>query len=295
MAAIARQVSTIPEAIIFPFNVPTISGFGASAGFKFLLQDKSGSLTVEQLGAQVRSFLQEARTRPELGSVFTSFDPNYPQVKVELDRAKARSLGVPIDDVFQAMSAALGGAYVNDFNRFGRLYRVYVQAEADYRRKPKDIGEIFVRSKTTGTMIPLSTLVSIEAVPGSEITTRFNLFRSVEISGAPARGYTSGQALAALGGVRRDDAEGDGLRVFQPVLPGRRPRPPRPRSSWPSCSCSCCWPPCTKLAPAVGGAPRLAAGRPRRLPRRVADGLRQQRVRQIDSSCSSGLAARTRS
>jgi HAE1 family hydrophobic/amphiphilic exporter-1 len=198
MASIAREVAAIPEAIIFPFNIPTISGFGASAGFKFLLQDRSGTLTVEELGAQARSFLQAARQRPELGNLFTSFDPNYPQVKVELDRDKARSLGVPINEVFQAMSAALGGNYVNDFNRFGRLYRVYVQAEADYRRKPQDIGEIYVRSKTTNTMIPLSTLVTISSVAGSEITTRFNLFRSVEVSGAPARGYTSGQALAAL-------------------------------------------------------------------------------------------------
>jgi HAE1 family hydrophobic/amphiphilic exporter-1 len=198
MAAIAREVSKIPEAIIFPFNIPTISGFGASAGFKFLLQDRSGSLSVEQLGAQARTFLDAARRRPELASVFTSFDPNYPQIRVELDREKARSLGVPVNDVFQAMSAALGGSYVNDFNRFGRLYRVYVQAEADYRRRPQDIGEIYVRSSASGTMIPLSTLVSITAVPGTEITTRFNLFRSVEVSGAPARGYTSGQALAAL-------------------------------------------------------------------------------------------------
>jgi HAE1 family hydrophobic/amphiphilic exporter-1 len=99
------------------------------------------------------------------------------------------------------MSAALGSSYVNDFNRFGRLYRVYVQAEADYRRRPEDIGEIFVKSKTTGDMIPLSTLVTISSVPSTEITTRFNLFRSVEISGAPARGYTSGQALAALEAV----------------------------------------------------------------------------------------------
>jgi HAE1 family hydrophobic/amphiphilic exporter-1 len=198
MAAIAREVAKIPEAIIFPFNIPTLSGFGASAGFRLLLQDRSGTLSVEQLGVQARSFVQAARQRPELASLFTSFDPYYPQVKVELDREKARSLGVPVSDVFQAMSATLGGSYVNDFNRFGRLYRVYVQAEADYRRKPGDIGEIFVRSKTTGTMIPLSTLVSITAVPGSEITTRFNLFRSVEVSGAPARGYTSGQALAAL-------------------------------------------------------------------------------------------------
>src|SRR5215468_226110 len=198
MAAIAREVSTIPEAIIFPFNIPTISGFGASSGFRFILQDRSGTFTVEQLGEQVREFLGAPRQRPELASLFTSFDPNYPQVKVDLDRQKARSLGVPINDVFQALSAALGGNYVNDFNRFGRLYRVYVQAEAEFRRKPQDIGEIYVRSRTTGTMIPLSTLMTITSVAGTEITTRFNLQRSVEISGAPARGYTSGQALAAL-------------------------------------------------------------------------------------------------
>jgi HAE1 family hydrophobic/amphiphilic exporter-1 len=198
MAAIGREVAKIPEAIIFPFNIPTIAGFGVSAGFNFLLQDRSGTLSVEQLGAQARTFLQTARQRPELSNLFTSYDPNYPQVKVELDRDKARSLGVPINEVFQAMSAALGGSYVNDFNRFGRLYRVYVQAEAVYRRRPQDIGEIYVRSQTTGTMIPLSTLVKITPVPGTEITTRFNLFRSVEVSGAPARGYTSGQALAAL-------------------------------------------------------------------------------------------------
>jgi HAE1 family hydrophobic/amphiphilic exporter-1 len=198
MAKIGSEVAAIPNAIIFPFNIPAISGFGASAGFKILLQDRSGSLTVDQLGELARKFLGEARQRPELASVFTSFDPNYPQVKVDVDREKARSLGVPINDVFQALSASLGGAYVNDFNRFGRLFRVYAQSDADYRRNPEDIGEIYVRSKTGSTMIPLSTLVRITSVPGTEITTRFNLFRSVEVSGAPARGYTSGQALAAL-------------------------------------------------------------------------------------------------
>ncbi|PYM66285.1 MAG: hydrophobe/amphiphile efflux-1 family RND transporter [Candidatus Rokuibacteriota bacterium] len=201
MAGLQQQFTTIPEAIVFPFNIPTISGFGASAGFKFLLQDRSGTLSVEQLGAEARKYLAAARQRPELGNLFTSFDPNYPQVKVDLDRDKARKLGVPINDVFQAMSAALGSTYVNDFNRFGRLYRVYVQAEADYRRRPQDIGEIYVRSQTTGTMIPLSTLVTIGSIPSTEITTRFNLFRSVDISGAPARDYTSGQALVALEAV----------------------------------------------------------------------------------------------
>ncbi len=96
------------------------------------------------------------------------------------------------------MSAALGGAYVNDFNRFGRLYRVYVQADAAARLKAEDIGKVYVRSKTTNEMIPLSTLVTIKNIAGTELTTRFNLLRSVEIQGAPARGYTSGQALAAL-------------------------------------------------------------------------------------------------
>jgi HAE1 family hydrophobic/amphiphilic exporter-1 len=201
IAHLQQQFVSIPEAIVFPFNIPTISGFGASAGFKILLQDRSGTLSVEALGAEARKFLGAARQRPELGNLFTSFDPNYPQVKVDLDREKARNLGVPINDVFQAMSASLGSAYVNDFNRFGRLYRVYVQAEADYRRRPQDIGEIYVRSRTTGTMIPLSTLVSIDSSASTEITTRFNLFRSVEISGAPNRGYTSGQALAALEAV----------------------------------------------------------------------------------------------
>jgi HAE1 family hydrophobic/amphiphilic exporter-1 len=203
MARLRPQFAQIPEAIIFPFNIPTISGFGASSGFKMLLQDRSGTLSVDELGAETRKFLAAARERPELANLFTSFDPNYPQVKVDLDREKARSLGVPINDVFQAMSAAMGAAYVNDFNRFGRLYRVYVQADADYRRRPEDIGQVYVRSQATGTMIPLSTLMTITPVASTEITTRFNLFRSVEVSGAPGRGYTSGQALAALEEVFR--------------------------------------------------------------------------------------------
>jgi HAE1 family hydrophobic/amphiphilic exporter-1 len=203
MARLQGQLARIPEAIAVPFNIPTISGFGAAAGFNFLLQDRSGTLSVEELGAHTRTFLAAARERPELASLFTAFDPTYPQVKVELDREKARTLGVPVNEVFQAMSAAMGGAYVNDFNRFGRLYRVYVQADADYRRRPGDIGDVYVRSTTTDTMIPLSTLVTITSVRGTEITTRFNLLRSVEIQGAPAPGVSSGQALAALEEVFR--------------------------------------------------------------------------------------------
>ncbi len=201
MRTLSAQFVKLPEAIIFPFNIPTISGFGASSGFNFLLQDRSGTLGVPELGAQARAFLTAARQRPELANLFTSFDPNYPQVKVELDRDKARKVGVAVNDAFQTMSAVLGGAYVNDFNRFGRLFRVYVQADSDYRRNPEDIGKIYVRSKSTNDMVPLSTLVHITSEPGTEITNRFNLFRSVEINGVPAAGYTSGQAQAALEAV----------------------------------------------------------------------------------------------
>jgi HAE1 family hydrophobic/amphiphilic exporter-1 len=204
MAAWRPQLAAIPEAVVFPFNIPTISGFGASAGFNFLLQDRSGSLSVDQLGELARQFQEAARARPEIGNIFTSFDPLYPQVKVDLDRDKARKLGVPVDSVFQALASSLGGTYVNDFNRFGRLFRVYVQADADFRRRPEDIGKIYVRSSTTGDMVPLDTLVSIASQSGTEITNRFNLLRSVELQGVPAPGFASGQALAALEQVFRE-------------------------------------------------------------------------------------------
>ena len=198
MATLQRELSQISEAVVFPFNIPTISGFGAASGFNFLLQDRSGTLSVQQLGEQTQRFLEAARKRPELANLFTSFNPNYPQVKVDLDREKARKLGVPINEVFEAMSTVLAGAYVNDFNRFGRLFRVFVQANAGYREKPNQIGDIYVRSRTTNAMIPLSTLVTITSASGTEVTYRFNLFRSVEITGVPGPGYTSGQALATL-------------------------------------------------------------------------------------------------
>ena len=198
MATLQAELSRIPDAVAFPFNLPTISGFGAASGFNFMLQDRSGTLTVQQLGEQAQHFMEAARKRPELANLFTSFNPNYPQVKVELDREKARKLGVPVNEVFQAMSAVLGGSYVNDFNRFGRLFRVYVQSEADFRREPKDIGDIYVRSRTTNAMIPLSTLVTITSESGTEVTFRFNLFRTVEITGISGPGYSSGQSLAAL-------------------------------------------------------------------------------------------------
>jgi hydrophobe/amphiphile efflux-1 (HAE1) family protein len=193
-----RSLAQIPGAVIFPFTPPTIPGFGAAGGFNFLLQDRSGTMSVADLGKQTQTFLDAARKRPELANLFTSFNPQVPQVQVDLDREKARSLGVPINDVFAALSASMGGAYVNDFNRFGRLYRVYVQAEPQFRQRPDDIGQFYVRSTTTNQMVPLSTLMAVKPASGTEVTVRFNLFRSVEITGVPGPGYTSGQAMKAL-------------------------------------------------------------------------------------------------
>jgi len=198
IAHLRRELSTIPGAVAFPFVPPSIPGFGAAGGFNFILQDRSGTLTTTQLGEYSRQFIAAANERPELASVFTAFDPTSPQFNVELDREKARKLGVPITDVFATLNAALGGAFVNDFNRFGRLYRVFVQADAQYRQRPEDIGELYVRSQTTGAMIPLSTLVTVTPAGGTELTVRFNLLRSVEITGSAAPGYSSGQAMATL-------------------------------------------------------------------------------------------------
>jgi HAE1 family hydrophobic/amphiphilic exporter-1 len=283
MASLSRKFATIPEAIVFPFNIPTLAGFGAASGFNFLLQDRSGSQTIEQLGEQTRKFLAAGRQRPELGNLFTSFDPNYPQMKVNLDREKARTLGVQVNDVFQSMSAYLGGAFVNDFNRFGRLYRVYVQAEADTRLNPDDIGKIYVRSKTTNAMIPLSTLVTVENLAGTEITTRFNLLRSVEINGAPARGFTSDRRSKRSKNLRGDDAKE--MSPLTAIVYQEKVAPPAAptltmaivfvflllAALWRTGACPGR---CSRLADRSSG--RLFG---------VADGLRQQRTCRSASSC----------
>jgi HAE1 family hydrophobic/amphiphilic exporter-1 len=199
LEGLKKRLAALPEAVSFPYLPPTLPGFGAAGGFNVFLQDRSGNLDVQQLGENSDKFLQALRQRPEIASPFTAFDPKVPQVSVDIDREKARTLGVPIDKVFAALQATFGGAYVNDFNRFGRLYRVYVQADSEFRANPEDIGKIKVRSTTTGEMIPLSTVLMIdESVPGAELTIRYNLFRSVEISGASAPGYSSGQTMDAV-------------------------------------------------------------------------------------------------
>ena len=195
------RMAAIPEAVVFPFVPPSLPGFGAAGGFDVLLQDRSGNLSVQELNEEVRKFMQAAQQRPELTGLFTAFDPTVPQVELAVDREKARTLGVQINDVFSTLQASLGGAYVNDFNRFGRLYRVFVQADSDFRQKPEDIGQFYVRSRTTNAMIPLSTLVKVIPSAGAELTIRYNLLRSVEITGQATDGYSSGQAMDALEAV----------------------------------------------------------------------------------------------
>ncbi len=227
--SLRKRMGAIPEAVVFPFVPPSLPGFGVAGGFDVLLQDRSGSMSVQDLNAQVQTFIQAARKRPELTGLFTSFDPTVPQVALTVDREKARTLGVQLSDVFSTLQASLGGAYVNDFNRFGRLYRVYLQADSDFRQKPEDIGQFYVRSRTSNAMIPLSSLVTVTPSSGAELTIRYNLMRSVEVTGQAAEGYSSGQAMDAVEEVAADvlpremDISFTGLSYQEKVAPSSTP------------------------------------------------------------------------
>ena len=187
----------IPEAIAFAFGPPAIPGLGTGSGFSMMLQDRGGN-TPQYLEEQTQRFIQAARTRPEIANAFTTFRAGVPQIFADIDRSKVLKLGVNMSDVNTALGSFLGGAYVNDFNRFGRLYKVYVQAEPEYRISANDLGMFFVRGKSADQMVPLSTLITTKRKAGPEFTNRFNLFRAAEVSGAPAPGYSSTQALNAL-------------------------------------------------------------------------------------------------
>jgi hydrophobe/amphiphile efflux-1 (HAE1) family protein len=191
-----RKFYAFPGARVFAFGPPALPGYGSVSGFSMQLQDRSGS-GVDQLARYVAQFVAEAAKYPELGRVSTTFQPSTPQVRVELDREKARTLGVPVDSVFQTMQAYLSGLYVNDFVRFGRVFKVFLQAEPEFTSRPEDIGGFFVRN-STGEMVPLSTLVAIGKMSGPNFVTRFNLYNAAEIIGAPAPGYSSAQAIAAI-------------------------------------------------------------------------------------------------
>jgi HAE1 family hydrophobic/amphiphilic exporter-1 len=191
-----KKFQAIPGARVFAFGPPALPGYGNVSGFTMQLQDRSGG-NVEQLAAMVAQVQAAAAKRPEIGRVSTTFNPATPQVKVEMDREKARTLGVPVDSVFQTLQAYLSGLYVNDFVKFGRVYKVFLQAEPEFTSKPNDIGRFYVRNNEGG-MVPLNTLVTVTKMSGPNFTTRFNLYLAAEMMGAPAPGYSSAQALKAM-------------------------------------------------------------------------------------------------
>lgn len=188
--------SQIQEAQTFAFGPPAIPGLGNGSGFSIMIQDKSGN-TPQYLAEQTQLFIQAARQRPEIGSAFSTFQASSPQRYIDLDREKALAMGLNLNDVYTTIGAFLGGSYVNDFNRFGRVYKTYLQAEPEYRYSDKELQLFYVKS-ATGQMVPLSSIARVENVSGPEFTFRFNMDRAAEVTGAPAPGYSSGQALKAL-------------------------------------------------------------------------------------------------
>ncbi len=186
----------IPDALVFAFGPPAIPGLGTASGFSLMLQDQSGG-TPQYLADQVGRFLDAASRRPEIASAFTTYSASVPQVYVDVDREQALTQGVALSDLNTTLGANLGGAYVNDFNAFGQLYKVYLQAEPEYRSRTEDIGRFFVRNKD-GDMVPLSSFVAVGTASGPGYTNRFNLARAAEITGNAAPGYSSADALNAL-------------------------------------------------------------------------------------------------
>jgi HAE1 family hydrophobic/amphiphilic exporter-1 len=197
----ARFAKEIPDANVIGFLPPAIPGLGSSSGFSLWLQDRSGG-EPEYLAKNLKTFLDAARKRPELTGVTSLFNVNTPQIFADVDRDKALKQGVAVADVYQTLQAYLGGLYLNQFNRFGRQWRVYLQAEGESRTGPDDIARFAVRNRE-GAMVPLSSLVNLRRIQGPEYTTRFNLIRAAQVIGQAAPGYSSGQALAALQQVAR--------------------------------------------------------------------------------------------
>jgi hydrophobic/amphiphilic exporter-1 (mainly G- bacteria), HAE1 family len=191
-----QQLSRLPQGTAFSFSPPAIPGVGTSGGFQFVLEDRAGR-DVQFLASNLDKFLAAASKRPEIGSVATTFLPNVPQEFVEVDRDKVLKQGVQISDVYNTIQAYMGGLFINYFNDFGRTWQVYVEAEAPYRSSMGNLGQFYVRNNR-GERVPLSALTRFESRSGPEFTMRYNEYRSAQINGSAAPGYSSAQATAAL-------------------------------------------------------------------------------------------------
>jgi HAE1 family hydrophobic/amphiphilic exporter-1 len=195
-ASISKNMAGIPGAIGFAFPPPAIMGVGTSGGVTFILQDRAGK-DIAFLAEKTQKFLDEARKRPEFARVSTTFIPTVPQIYVDVDRDKVLKQGVNIEDVYKVLQCFLGSGFINYFNRFGRQWQVFLQADGDYRTDIKSIGQFYVRN-SDGQPVPLAALTSIRNIYGPEFTMRYNLFRSAQINATAAPGYSSAQAMKAL-------------------------------------------------------------------------------------------------
>ncbi len=228
LASLNAQFSRIPEARVFAVAPPAIPGISSAGGFSLMLQDKTGN-PYEFLAQNVGRFVAEARKRPELDGIRPIFSPAVPQLFADVDKDKALKEGVALGEIYNALQTFLGGSYINDFTRFGRQWRVFLQAEPAFRTSPDDIGKFYVRN-ARGDMVPLSSFVRVRSTTGPEYTVRFNLYRSVEIQGVQAAGYSSGQALDALEDVARKTLPPEmgfawnGLSYQEKVASGGAPR-----------------------------------------------------------------------
>ena len=202
-----RKLAALPEADAFLFPPPAIPGVGTSGGVSFILEDRSGQ-EVGFLAGNLNTFMEAARQRPEIASLNTTFIPDVPQVFARVDRDKVLKQGVNLGDVYKTLQAFMGGVMVNYFNRFGRVWQVYVQAEGEFRTRAENVGQFFVRNKYNE-MVPLSTLVTMEKTSGPEFTMRFNGYRSAQVFVSSNPGYTSGQVMKALEDVFAETMPGE--------------------------------------------------------------------------------------
>jgi HAE1 family hydrophobic/amphiphilic exporter-1 len=195
-ARLNQELSRLPEAVAFSFSPPAIPGVGTSGGFTFVLEDRAGG-DIQFLADNVNRFMAAARQKPEIASLTTTFLPSVPQQFVGVDRDKVIKQGVPINDVYRTIQAFMGGLFINYFNRFGRQWQVYIEAEGDYRTRPENVGLFYVRN-ASGDMVPLSALTKFESRAGPEFTMRFNEYRAAQLNGSAAPGFSSDQAMKAL-------------------------------------------------------------------------------------------------
>ncbi|HTC88011.1 MAG TPA: multidrug efflux RND transporter permease subunit [Bryobacteraceae bacterium] len=195
-ARLNRELSTLPEGVAFSFSPPAIPGVGTSGGFTFILEDRAGK-DVQFLSDNLNKFMAAARKRPEIGNLTTTFLPSVPQQFVDVDRDKVIKQQVQINDVYRTIQTFMGGLFVNYFNRFGRQWQVYIEAENEYRTRSENVGQFYVRN-AAGEMVPLSALTRFKSGSGPEFTMRFNEYRSAQLNGAAAPGYSTNQGMKAL-------------------------------------------------------------------------------------------------